>query len=158
MRSEDCTLRAACLSSLQARLYSTRHLSATTIRRRRTQDNSSRHIEQFAPCLLAVASAFSSLRTLFSAPKLQPSPFHAFRDSWTHRKNITIAFPVTSALFVRSFARERKSTPLLSWACALFCGYVGVARTRNMLRSAPLSGRIARNPSSGCRLYLQPTQ
>jgi hypothetical protein len=38
----------------------------------------------------------------------------------------TTVFRVTSELFVRSFAKERKSTPLLSCACARFCGYVGV--------------------------------
>ena len=105
--------------------------------------------QQFPQCRAIRPLVLSTLRTLFLAPERQPSPFHAFRNSLTHRKNITIAFPVTSALFVRSFAQERKSTPFLSCACALFCRYVGVARARNMLRSVPLSGRIARNPAAG---------
>ena len=62
----------------------------------------------------------SSLRTLFPAPNLQPSSFHALAHSFAHRKNITLSFPVTSAPFVRSLARVQHSTPLFSCACALF--------------------------------------
>jgi hypothetical protein len=44
------------------------------------------------------------------------------QQAWLPRN---FAFPVTSALLVRSFAQERKSTPLLSCACARFCRYGG---------------------------------
>jgi hypothetical protein len=38
-----------------------------------------------------------------------------------HGERITSAFPVTSGRFVRPSVPERKSTPSLSKACALFC-------------------------------------
>src|SRR5579862_8325642 len=69
---------------------------------------------------------FSSLRTLFPTPNPQTSHLHPLADSFKYSKDVTPAFPVTSALFPRSFAQERKSTPLLSSACARFCRYVGV--------------------------------
>jgi len=62
----------------------------------------------------------SDLRTLFPPRNLQPTPFHALAHSFAQRKNITLPFPVTSALFVRSLAPERKLSLLFSCACALF--------------------------------------
>ena len=62
----------------------------------------------------------SSLRALFLAENLQPSSFHALPHSFARRKNVTPTFQVTSPLLPRSLAQERKSTPLLSCACALF--------------------------------------
>jgi hypothetical protein len=69
---------------------------------------------------------FSTLRTLFLARKPQTSRLHPVAHSFASAKNITPAFPFTSALFLCSFAQERKSTPLLSFACARLCGYAGV--------------------------------
>jgi len=69
---------------------------------------------------------FSTLRTLFLAPKLQLARFQSAPHSSPHGDNVTFAFPVTSALFVRSLARVQYSTPLLSIACALFCENGGV--------------------------------
>jgi hypothetical protein len=66
-------------------------------------------------------SVFSNLRTLFPAQNLQPSPFQSLPHSFVHHENTTLPFPVTSALFLRSFAQERKLTRLFSCACALFC-------------------------------------
>jgi hypothetical protein len=43
----------------------------------------------------------------------------------THDGILTLAFPFTSGLFVRSCARVKHSTPLLSSACALFRGTTG---------------------------------
>jgi len=62
----------------------------------------------------------NTLRTLFPARKLQPSHSHKLAQSFIHNKNVTTAFTITSPLFLRSFVQERKSTPLLSGACALF--------------------------------------
>jgi hypothetical protein len=62
----------------------------------------------------------SSLRTLFLGRNLQPVPFQALPNSLARNKNVTIAFSVGSALFARSFAKERKSTPLFSSISALF--------------------------------------
>jgi len=62
------------------------------------------------------------------------------------RQANNLAFPVTSALLVRSLAKRRKSTPLFSCACARFCEKVGVARTSLMLRSATNSTIAAGKP------------
>jgi hypothetical protein len=61
----------------------------------------------------------SSLQTLFLAPKLQPSHFQELPHSFTRARNLTSAFPTTSTLFVRSWARVQYPTPLLSCAPAL---------------------------------------
>src|SRR5579862_2055987 len=61
------------------------------------------------------------LRTPWPAQKPQPAYFQSPAHPFTHKQNITAAFPTTSPLFVRSFAQERKSTPLVSCACARFC-------------------------------------
>src|SRR5271165_4187309 len=63
---------------------------------------------------------FSNLRTLFLAPQHQPSYFQKLAPSLSFVKDATSAFPCTSALFVRSFLKERKSTPLFSVDSALF--------------------------------------
>src|SRR5580698_8277872 len=63
---------------------------------------------------------FNRLRTLCSSQILQLAYFQSPTHSLPHAQNITTAFTVTSTLFVRSLAQERKSTPLVSCACALF--------------------------------------
>jgi hypothetical protein len=108
------------LPSLQVCSRNSHRQPATPSRSQRTQQSGSRQNARFAPF------ASNNLRTLFPVPKLQPSPFQSFRDSFTRCENITPAFPVTSTLFIRSFTQERKSTPLFSIACARFCRYVGV--------------------------------
>jgi hypothetical protein len=62
----------------------------------------------------------SSFRTLLRAPIRQPMPYQWLAHSLMQSQNITLAVPVSYALFVRSCAAGRKSTPLLSCACALF--------------------------------------
>src|ERR1700733_11231790 len=63
---------------------------------------------------------FSDLRTLFRPRNPQTQHLHSLAHSLTHSKNVTPAFPSTSALFLRSCASVQCSTPLLSCACALF--------------------------------------
>ena len=77
-----------------------------------------------------------NLRTLFLAQIFQRPYFHLLVHSFNKERNVTPAFPVTSPLFGRSLALERKSTPLFSCACARFCRYVGVGRASIMLRFA----------------------
>ena len=48
---------------------------------------------------------FSGLRALFLARKPQPLRLHPVAHSLPHPKNLTLLFPITSALFVRSFAK-----------------------------------------------------
>jgi hypothetical protein len=72
------------------------------------------NIQKFEPFI------FSSLRALFPAQNPQPSPFHAHAHSFAQNKNVTRTFPVTSTLFARSCAHERKLTCFFSIACALF--------------------------------------
>src|SRR5580658_7391004 len=79
---------------------------------------------------------FSVLRTLLSVPKLQAPYFHSLPHSLKLAQNVTPIFPVTSTLFVRSFAQERKLTPLFSCIPALFREKVGVARASFMLPPA----------------------
>jgi hypothetical protein len=78
------------------------------------------HIRQDPQERKAAPFVSSSLHTLFVASNLQPFLFHALPHSFAQRKNITLPFPVTSALFVRSLAPERKLSLLFSCACALF--------------------------------------
>ena len=85
-----------------------------------------RNPRQYAEKRLFVSSG---LRTLLSAQKFQPPYFQRLPHSLKVARSRTQAFPIASALFVRSFAQERKSTPLVSSTCALFCGNVGVGRT-----------------------------
>jgi hypothetical protein len=54
------------------------------------------------------------------------SLFSSFSTLSHARKNLTPYVSSTSTLLVRSFAQEVNSTPLLSCACALFCGNVRV--------------------------------
>jgi hypothetical protein len=68
---------------------------------------------------------FNRLRTLWPPQNPLAAYFQSPAPSLAHKQNITTAFPTTSALFVLSFAQERKSTPLLSSACAQFCGKWG---------------------------------
>jgi hypothetical protein len=74
-----------------------------------------------------VPCVFSGLRTLFPFRELQIAFFQQAPNSLTQLQNITIAFSITSAPLVRSFAQERKLTPLPSCACARFCGNGGGA-------------------------------
>jgi hypothetical protein len=60
------------------------------------------------------------LRTPFLAPKLQPSHSQKLAHSFTDTRNVTPAFPVTSALSLHSFVGLRNSTPVFSSAPALF--------------------------------------
>src|SRR5579862_4553294 len=68
----------------------------------------------------------SRSRTLLPAQNFQRPYFHPLPDSLPQEQNITPVFPITPALSLRSFAQERKSTPLVSCACARFCRWVGV--------------------------------
>jgi hypothetical protein len=63
---------------------------------------------------------FNALRTLFLVPKLQPSSFQEVPHSLKQSQSVTGAFSFTSALLLRSWAQERKLTPLPSCACARF--------------------------------------
>ena len=118
--------------------------------------NNIRQNSQNRPCV------FSRLRTLLSAQKFQSPYFHSLPHSLQQERNLTPAFPIASALFLRSCAQERKSTPLFSCACARFCRYVGVwskiasveriaAALHSILpadaprRGAPVYGRQAAN-------------
>ena len=94
----------------------------------------------------------SSLRALFLAENLQPSSFHALPHSFARRKNVTPTFQVTSPLLPRSLAQERKSTPLLSCACARFCRNGGCLCPEVLLeilhlRRLPLQSLIVHWPS-----------
>jgi hypothetical protein len=84
----------------------------------------------------------SRSRTLLPAQNFQRPYFHPLPDSLQQEQNITPVFPITPALSLRSFAQERKSTPLVSCACARFCRWVGVIFPT----------------FSGCGLYLEPTE
>jgi len=68
----------------------------------------------------AKARVFSRLRTLFPAAKVQHPCFHPLPHSCHRGRNVTPVFPITPALFARSWASGQVSTPLLSCACALF--------------------------------------
>ena len=70
--------------------------------------------------------------------------FSSFNTLSRTRKNLTPLVSSTSTLFVRSFSQEGNSTPLLSNACGLFCGYVGVRETKY---KALLSTRSGEYPS-----------
>ena len=63
---------------------------------------------------------FNRLRTLLRAQKLQIPHFHSLPHSLQQEQSVTRAFPITPALFVRSWGSVQVSTPLLSCACALF--------------------------------------
>jgi hypothetical protein len=93
------------------------------------------HTPKIAPFVL------NNLPTLFPARNPQPSRFHALAHSFTREKKPTLVFPVTSKLFVRSLAQERKSTPLLSNACARFCRNGGVWQLSVIVTLSPSPGR-----------------
>ena len=60
---------------------------------------------------------------------------------YNHAGKAAAAFvdtPPGPALFPRFVAKERKSTPLFSCACARFCRYAGVGNRSIMLRSVEL--------------------
>jgi hypothetical protein len=63
---------------------------------------------------------FNVLRTLFLTSKLQPSSYQEVPHCLKYSENVTGAFSFTSALLLRSWAQERKLTPLPSCACARF--------------------------------------
>jgi hypothetical protein len=70
--------------------------------------------------LLAKASVFIRLRSLLSVQKLQHPYFHPLSHSLKKEQNATPVFPITPALFVRSWSNAHYSTLLFSSACALF--------------------------------------
>jgi hypothetical protein len=70
-------------------------------------------------------SVFSELCTLLTTQKYQRPYFHSLAHSLQQEQILTPVFPITPALFLRSCAQERKSTPLFSCACARFCRYGG---------------------------------
>src|SRR5580700_2652938 len=98
---------------------------------------------------------FNRLRTLFCDGNPQPSPFHAPTHSLAHGKRVTRAFPVACGLSPRSWTPERKSTPLLSSAYALFCksgrGWGGAGRTLSETLGRP--GRF----KPGFQLFAHPS-
>jgi hypothetical protein len=62
----------------------------------------------------------------------QPVYLQLVAGAATRPEILTSTFPAPSALFVRSFTKERKSTPLLSCDCARFCRNSGVlTRAKN---------------------------
>src|SRR5271154_2867323 len=63
---------------------------------------------------------FSKLRTLLLAQKFQRPYFHSLPHSLKNERNITPAFTIAPALFLRSCASEPRTTPVFSSACALF--------------------------------------
>jgi hypothetical protein len=75
--------------------------------------------------------------------------FNHFSTLLYTRKKLTHCFSVTSTLLLRSFAQERKSTPLLSGACALFCenlrGYPFRAEEKYEVFPSIRRGRKARS-------------
>jgi hypothetical protein len=86
----------------------------------------------------------NSLRTLFPARNLQPSHSHKLAHSFTHNKNVTAAFTITSPLFLRSFAQERKLTHLFSCIPALFREKWGCGRKPGpQERKSPVRGAFA---------------
>ncbi len=68
---------------------------------------------------------FSNLRARFFAQKPQPPHNHSLAHYSLSANNITALFPATSALLRRPRAPERKSTPVFSIACTLFCKNTG---------------------------------
>src|SRR5579862_2717007 len=85
---------------------------------RRRKSASARHCAHLpSPQLFRGPSLFDEY---LQHSQKRPLHFQHLAHSFTSAKNITLAFPFTSALFLHSFAQERKSTPLLSCACALF--------------------------------------
>jgi hypothetical protein len=112
------------------------------------------HTQKFGPFI------FSNLRILFPARNLQPSLFHALAHSFAHDRKLTHASPVTSTLFLRSLAQERKSTPLLSTACARFCrnGGWGVNKERKSASIQALSSRSTRGNRLGRPGSARPSQ
>jgi hypothetical protein len=108
MGSRNHAPRAMSLPLLQVRPRNSQLLPALAPRSQRTQERSSRIETRFALC------AFNNLRTLSLAPKLQPSPFHTFPHSFAHSKNITPAFPTTSALFSFFCTRGKINSCIIS--------------------------------------------
>jgi hypothetical protein len=90
----------------------------------------------------------SSLRTLLPAQNFQPTQFQSLPHSLQQEKNTTPAFPVTSELFLRSFAQERKSTPLFSCACAQFRRYVGGSERNSEIQAKVTTRRGVAIPSA----------
>jgi hypothetical protein len=105
-----------------------------------------------------VPPIFSSLRVLFSAQQLQPTPNQSVAHSLLKRKSLTHIFSMISTLRDHSPAPERKSTHLFSGACALFRKtHRGTPRnsshngTVNVLEhsvSPPELERVASHPTS----------
>ena len=97
-----------------------------------TNSDPGQHAEK-RPCSLTVAGVFNGLRALLPAQESQLPYYQPLPYSLQGAQNINRLFTVAYALLLRSFRKERKSTPVFSAACALFCRYTGVGRPGNML-------------------------
>jgi hypothetical protein len=88
-----------------------------------------------------------TLCTHFPPQKLQPSCLQEVPHTLEFSEKVTAVFPDTSALFAHFSAQERKSTPLLSSAPALFCEiYRGIPENRVALLSVKILGYSAQEP------------
>lgn len=140
-------------------MFATRgHLphQGVSLRRSSSDEAAARSLPTSSHTLRIGPSVFNNLRTLFSARNLQPSRSQALAHSSAQGKKVTLAFPITSTLFLRSFAQERKSTPLFSAACTRFCRNGGCAPSGNMVTQSnsldtnrPVSSRSARGDRFG---------
>ena len=101
---------------------------------------------------------FSIQRACFDSPlPRQTKHLQSVTHSWAQTNNVTPAFSATSLLSLRSFSQERKSTPLLSIACARFCRYVGGLATGILLPNSLLpdtgaAPRATTRAKNGARL------
>ena len=101
---------------------------------------------------------FSIQRAYFDSPLSgQPKHLQSVTHFSTQANSVTPAFSETSPLSLRSFSPERKSTPLLSIACARFCRYVGGLATGILLPNSLLPGtgampRATTRAKNGARL------
>jgi len=99
---------------------------------------------------------FSSLRVLFPAQRLQPTPNHSVARSSLRRKSLTLIFPMSSTLREHSSAPERNSTPLFSSACALFRKtHRGTPEIRPTVGQSTFRAIPSVRPSSSERLRIQ---
>jgi hypothetical protein len=79
----------------------------------------------------------NTLRTLFLAPKLQPSHSQTVAHSFTHDRSLTPALPTTCKLSPRSSAKERKLTLFLSCIPARFCRNGGYGANKERKSPGP---------------------
>jgi hypothetical protein len=96
----------------------------------------------FTLCIENISSPLCSQQLTHSFSRTQSPnhrPFNNFRTLSHTSKKLTPCLSSTSTLFVRSFAKERKSTPLLSAACGLFRENVGVRQKLGSIIDSQLS-------------------